>query len=807
MTRYRQWFFVILVLVAIAAFIVASPRIKLRRGLDIAGGMRVVYQVDPSAKSSYKPSMQSTILNILEKRVNKTGVAEPVVQRKGADQFIVEIPDVKNKDQIADQLRARTNLEFIYLKTVNSEGNPTGPIQMGSDGQSFIGPDGEDVPTKKVLEQGEVILTGADLEPNSVANIQGMKVTVDVQFKPSGRKKFADFTRRHVGDVLAMVLNGEILSAPKIKEPILNGRAEISGSFDIQSAQDLANNLNAGAMPVPLVIVEQNVVEATLGSQYVRQSMLAGIIGLGAVVAFMIVYYLLPGVMAVLALCMYTLFTFAIFKIMQVTMTLPGYAGFILSIGMAVDANILIFERTKEELRGGKTLHSAIDAGFSRAWTAILDSNVCTLITCLILVLLTSGPVVGFAKTLAIGVLVSMFTAITVTRTLLHMVSNAGFAQNARLYGLGMQWGQAKPGEKGFDIIGKTPLWFTISGIFIVVGLYFLATHGLKPGIDLTGGSMTQVSVNHAVTAEEMNAVLKNEGYKAQVQISKEQTGDYTAYVRTPELSISEQRELGSTIEQKISGSKVVRTDKVGSTISKETTNRAIMAVIVAGIAIMLYLSYRFAQGGFVEGLKYGVCALLALIHDVLVVLGASAIFGKTMGWEIDSSYVTAVLTMVGFSVHDTIVIFDRIRENQKHRLKGESFPEMVNRSILQSFARSVNTSFTVVLVLVALLIWGGSVIEHFNAVLLVGIITGTYSSIFNASPMLVLWERWAHGSPARPDRELKPLVQPAPSPSAPSSGVSGAEDAGEYGGGESDDGAGKTRSKTGSPKRRKRRF
>ncbi|MEI6915630.1 MAG: protein translocase subunit SecD, partial [Armatimonadota bacterium] len=764
MARYRQWFVFILLLVVAAGFIAANRGIPLRKGLDLAGGMRVVYEVDPRPGTKYTKDMQNTIVGILERRVNKSGVSEPIVQPKGDDQFIVEIPDVKDKEQIADDLRSQTNLDFVYLKNVQSKKNPNAPIRMEAPSSDegkykFFGPDGKELPIAEVLKQSVVELTGADLKSNSRGDIQGMESVVLIEFKPRGKDIFAEFTRRHTGEILAMVLNGDILSAPNIEEPILNGQARVSGSFTPATAQRLADNLNAGALPVPLRIVEQNVVEATLGLQYVKQSLQAGLIGLAFVVTFMVIYYLLPGLVAVFALAMYTLFTIAIFKLMQVTMTLPGFAGFILSIGMAVDANILIFERTKEELRGGKTLHSAIDAGFNRAWTAILDSNVCTLITCFILVMFTSGPVVGFAKTLAIGVLVSMFTAVTVSRTLLHMVSNMGFAQNAKLYGLGLQWGQARVGHVGFDVIGRSNLWFGLSIASIIVGMYFLITSGLKPGIDFTGGSMIQASVPATATAPQIQDALRSIDVIGTVQIAREQSGGATAYIRTKELDTEKAKELGTAIASKIEGAKVLRADKVGSAISSEITRNAIIAVIIASLAIMLYLSVRFAFGGFAEGLKFGICALIALLHDILVVLGASALFGKLFGWEIDGAYVTAVLTVVGFSVHDTIVIFDRIRENQRNKLRGESFDQMVNRSILQSFARSINTSFTVVLVLTALMIWGGSVIRHFTAVLLVGIISGTYSSIFNASPLLVMWDRFTHGQAARPTVELKPLV------------------------------------------------
>lgn len=765
MSRYRSLFAFILLL-CVAAIVVNVQR-PMRRGLDLAGGMRIVYEARPEKGQEFTNQTRQTIVRILQKRVSGGGVVEGVVQPKPPLQFIVEIPDVKNKEQLAQDLTRASKLEFRYFQKVKSPRNGGAPYNMDmttQDGQEvyrFSDPLGKEIPNSQVIAESPVVVTGADLKDNATGDIQGLKSVVKISFKKDGAEKFADFTRRHRDEYLAIILNGEILSVPKINEAILNGEAVITGNFTPDQAQQLANDLNAGALPVPLVMEGQTVVEATLGRQYVDQSVKAGVWGLGLVVAFMILYYHLPGFLATLALGLYALFSFAIYKLMGVTMTLPGLAGFILSIGMAVDANILIFERMKEELRAGKTLHSAIDAGFSRAWTAILDSNVCTLITCTVLMVFSSGPVQGFAKTLALGVLVSMFTAITATRTLLHIVTNARWAQNPNLYGLTIQWGQRGGTGKGFDFIGKTVVWFTFSAVMIAIGIGFLAGGGLKKGIDFTNGSMIQLSAPATITTPQVNSAMTSLGVDpGQVQIARE-AGKTTVFVRTLPLKLEQSAAVRTQLPSKIEGVTVVSIDTVGASISAEVTRNAIIATILACIGILLYLSLRFAQSGYVAGFRFGACALAALIHDILVVLGASAIFGKAFGWEIDGSYVTAVLTVVGFSVHDTIVIFDRIRENQKLRLKGETFDQLVNRSILQSFARSVNTSVTVIMVLTMLLIFGGAEIRHFNAVMLVGIITGTYSSIFNASPLLVIWDRVARKqrgqlSPA----ELRPLVE-----------------------------------------------
>lgn len=805
MSKYRQIFAFVILLTVVAAYIVYDR--PMLRGLDLAGGMRVVYETRPTTPEQAQNVSIQTIASILDRRINGYGIAESTVQPKGTNQVIVEIPDVKDhsKEELAQRLVQPTKLEFRYFKNVQSGRNPNAPYRMEVDGDvyTFYDREGNEVPHEKIIAESELILTGADLKDNAIANIEGVQSVVLVEFQREGRQKFAEFTRRHVNDHLAIILNDQILSVPTINEPILQGKARISGRFTTQEAQTFAQNLNAGALPVPLEIVEQNIVEATLGAQYVDQSIKAGIWGLVLVCIFMAGYYLLPGVLAVIALCLYALFTFAVFKSLGVVMTLPGLAGFILSIGMAVDANILIFERLKEELRAGKTLHSAIDAGFSRAWTAILDSNVCTLITCMILLALTAGPVKGFALTLAIGVLISMFTAITVSRTLLHIVSNMRFAQNARLYGLGRQIGAHTGVGRGLDIIGKRAIFFSFSTVMIVIGLFFIASGGLKPGIEFTGGSMVQLGFDKPVTVTEVRRAAQSAGMpEAQVQISRD--GDrYSAFVRTREMTQAQQAGFRAELEKSLPGSKVESYSLIGPSISKEIKTNSIIAIILACILICIYLSVRFAQGGFQAGFKFGACALFALGHDVLFVLGAAAFFGKMYGWQIDAAFVTAILTVIGYSVHDTIVIFDRIRENTKLRLKGETFEQMVNRSILQSFARSINTSLTVVLVLATLLLFGGAVIRHFNAILMVGIVLGTYSSIFNASPLLVIWERKARAAKGQlTASEMKPMVS-TPDPAAVSL-VGGSDDKSESASDTASQGEAKHKANV---KRRKRRF
>ncbi len=825
-------------------------------GLDIKGGVRAILQAHPE-RAPGVPYDETTIQHILENRINSAGIGEAVVQpRPQQKQFIIELPDVKNKDAVMAQLGTTAQMTFYYFADVSSRRTPNAPLTIPTDpqthqealgtfevtqpwngfspGQTFrdgahvkadwtnlltaagknmagggntlytpptpdpaqsqvlgasYGQLTSDMPVYLTPAQqqqaaalnkevtgwnalltdsinaygGKTILTGADLEPQSSAHLgTDGAPTVSQVFNPKGTAAFADFTTQHTGEIMGIVLDDAVLSAPYIKDPILDGQGEISGGFPtLGEAQSLSNLLNAGALPIPLEQVQTQSVEASLGVGAVTKSLIAGGVGLALVLLFMVAYYRLPGLLADIALLIYALFTLAIFKGglnwlfpgLIVTLTLPGIAGFILSIGMAVDANILIFERLKEELRDGKALRPAIDSAFKRAFTAIRDSNICTCITCVVLLSLGTASVRGFALTLLIGVLVSLFSAITVTRTLLYLLVDVfpGLAKNPALFGLGVNSliGQTTGSgtRAGMNIIGRRKLFYGLSLAIIVPGLIFLALGGLKPSIEFTGGTQIQVKYAQAVTQPEVQKAVAAQGFKDDtVQMAD---GGTTAIV-----SVSEQTRTASKLQSPVYQRLTTALNtlgpnteqafgNVGSVISKEVTSNALQAVIIASGLIVLYLALVFGIGGFVAGLRLGTSAVVALLHDILVLLGAFAIFGYFLGWEIDSLFITAMLTVIGFSVHDTVVIFDRVRENLRHKARGENFESLVNRSIGQTLARSINTSLTVVMTLVALVVLGGQTTRLLNVALLIGILSGTYSSIFNAASILVDWENW----------------------------------------------------------------
>lgn len=817
----------LLIALLTVAALVAAVLVKPKFGLDIRGGARVVLEADisklPQGRQWDRETRQA-VHQTIENRVNANGVSEPVITTKGDRQFVVEIPSIRNEEEVLEQLQTTAQLQFFYSTDWITNRNQLGRYQIGreqgtgnrelyqitdtSTKQTFrdlfqinqelrslldkgktAGATAKETPLpaplpdlsaargltsapiadadiKRLNELAEetrafngfigsarLELDGSDILPTARSGFDtsGQGAVVEIEFNDRGRQKFANFTRDHTQDILMIYLDGRILTAPNIHEPILNGRAQVSGFSTLKEAKGIADLLNGGSLPVPLKIIQLQSVEATLGNSAVFQSFIAGLIGLGVVAVFMIGYYKLPGVVAVIALLLYTLFSYAVFVLVPVTFTLPGIAGFILSIGMAVDANILIFERTKEELRAGRPLRQAIEAGFGRAFSAILDSNVCTAVTSILLYYLGTGAVRGFALTLLIGVAISMFTAITVSRTLLLLLVNSGIGKDTSA------WGVDRQINPKWNVVGRRMLFYGISAAVIVPGIVFALMGGFKPGIDFTGGSELTLKFP-ATTTINRSALEKAIAAQGIEDPAAQLTGGDTVFVRLPkpkgksEITAQEADKIVEGLQSQFPGVTKGGFESIGSAISSELTRNALTSVLYSSIFIVVYMAFRFGVGGFRNGLKFGASAIIAMLHDVLVLVGLFCFLGYILNWKVDSLFVTAALTVIGFSVHDTIVIFDRIRENVRLRSRGDEFAEIVNDSINETFARSIFTSLTVVITLFALLVFGGAVIRPLNAALLIGIISGTYSSIFNAAPLVVDWERW-FGKPGTPER------------------------------------------------------
>lgn len=785
-------FFVILVLLGVSAYVVSVY--PTREGLDIKGGMRVVLRAKTEElKSGNKWTQENleTVASIIRNRVDGLGVSEPVIYTKPeTNQIIIELPGLTNKAQARDAIQTTARLEFRKVPELESEwrhepdkvnGKETGFEKItGRDG-NVITPEELDA---RVFSKPPV-LAGDELEPNSRAELTPQGTVIHFEFKGDAKRVFEEFTRSNINKPLAIFLDKKLVSAPNIND-VIPGVGIIEGHFTPDQARTLASQLNAGALPVPLEWMSDNTIEATLGRQAVHQTTIAGIVGLALVLLFMLLWYRLPGLLADIALCLYATFAFAIFKLVPVTLTVPGVAGFILSIGMAVDANVLIFERMKEERLAGKTMRSAIEAGFKHAFTAIFDSNMCTLITCAILYNFGTGQIRGFALTLAIGVLVSMFTAITCTRTFLLLISGTHIGQNDDNFAL----------HRGFhpklNVCRNMNYWFGVSALLIVPGLIFwLGLHGTKYSIEFRGGTEMSVVFNQRPAISTVSKALANAGFKeTRVLLAEGNRAWITTKHMTPDDQIKANAALTAI------GGRTESSSAVSGAISKELRNNALSSVFYASICIVIYLAIRFAVGGVAQGLKFGTCAIAATLHDVLVLWGVFAIFGYFIpNWQVDSLFVTAALTVIGFSTHDTIVIFDRIRENLKLRARGETFAHITDHSIEQTFARSINTSLTVVLTLTSLLILGGSATRVFVAALLIGVISGTYSSIFNASPLLVLWRHftgdrinWAVAGAGAPGSNGKAIAgtvagsTPRPVASAPTKTATASEPAADDG-------------------------
>jgi protein-export membrane protein SecD/preprotein translocase SecF subunit len=769
-------------------------RETMRLGLDLRGGAYLALEADPPP--GYEGDLNEAIQgarNVIERRVNALGVSEAEVSIASGNRLIVQIPGV-TLQEAQDQVGRTAALEF---KVINDQGVKV-PAIGSPDGSRVCLPPAD----PNSIPEGCVPMTGVHLKNNTIPRRVTTGNLVEFETTGTGSKLLEQITRNALRydtldprRLLIVELDGEEISRATVQD-VISSRGVITGQPTFTAAKQLSDLLNSGALPVPLRTVQANEVSATLGEDSVRDSVRAGEVGLIAVALFMILYYRLPGLLAAAALVVYTSVTLMVFKVWPVTLTLSGIAAFVLSVGMAVDANILIFERMKEELRRGRTLNTAIDIGFSRAFSSIRDSNISTLITCLILYWFgdqfQAALVKGFALTLAIGVLISMFSAITVTRTFLKMIVGTPLARNRWLFNAEETRARIREraaAGRGFviDFAGKRWWALSVSATFFVLFALSVAIFRLQPGIEFTSGStFTFQFTAQTVAQADLRQAMAELGHSdARIQGA----GPNTYLFRTRELegtppltppegagpALPAEGEIdriqdalcqrfGTTPADGGPCTGVVRQDfsTVSETVSSEIARNATIAVIAASIAILIYISLAFRK--LQKPWRYGTCAIIAVIHDAFIILGLFAFLGKVNGTEVDTAFITALLTIIGFSVHDTIVVFDRIRENLQ-RDPYVPFAEAVNASMTETLVRSLNTSITVVLTVLALLLLGGASIQNFLIVLLVGIIAGTYSSIWVASQLLVAWEAGDFGKflrrltgRARPAEPTRPV-------------------------------------------------
>ena len=663
-------------------------------GLDLSGGVSITYQVvdeNPSAED-----MSDTIYK-LQKRVDSYST-EASVYQVGDDRITVEIPGVQDANEILEDLGNPGSLEF----------------QM---------PDGT------VFMTGDMV---ADAQAATQTDTYGNKeYVVALKLTDEGAKIFGEVTSENIGKNLPIVYDGETISYPRVQTAITGGEAQITGMADFEEAETLATQIRIGSLSLQLSELESSVVGAQLGSQAISSSLKAGAIGLAIVMVFMIIMYAVPGIAASLALAIYTTLVIATLYLFEITLTLPGIAGIILGIGMAVDANVIVFARVREEIATGKSVQTSMKIGFQKAMSAILDGNITTLIASVVLMALGSGTVKGFAYTLMIGIILSLFTAMVVTRYILYSLYALGL-KSEKLYG------RAKE-RKSIDFIGKKAVFFTISGIIIAAGLISMGVHSategkaLNYGLDFMGGTSTTADFGKDMTIEDIENdivpyVEKVTG-DSDVQATKVE-GTTQVTIKTRTLSLDERQELEDTLAENCDvDASTITSQSISSTISGEMRSDALKAVIVSCIFMLLYIWFRF------KDIRFAASAILALVHDVLVVITVYALVRISVG----STFIACVLTIVGYSINDTIVIFDRIRENlalKTGKQTAEELREVANKSLTQTLSRSINTSITTFIMVVMLYILGVASIRDFSLPLMAGLVCGAYSSICIATEL-----------------------------------------------------------------------
>ncbi len=682
-------------------------------------------------------------LEVIRNRVDEFGVTEPSIQPQGASKIIVQLPGMKDPER-AKRLIGRTALLEFNLVDTNPEDLKRalkGDVPAGYELKHLKKQDaqGKIIGSEPLLVKITPELTGADLTDAFATFGQRMgNMIVQLKFNRRGGRIMSrvsgdaarKYEREGIVTRLAIILDGTIQSAPQMKVKVSSSPV-IEGDFTPQQAKDLALVLRAGALPAPISIVEERMVGASLGADSIKAGIRAAILGLIVVAVFIGVYYLLAGLIANFALALNLIIILAVLSILKATLSLPGIAGIILTIGMAVDANVLIFERIREELRIGKTVRSAIATGYQKAFRTILDANVTTLIAAIVLFRFGSGPVRGFAVTLSVGILTSMFTAVVVTRVVFDFLCHhSWFTKLKMMHLVGVP-------HIGFVKIRK--LAFIFSALMIIVGMTSFFLKGEKKyGIDFIGGTLVQRSFREPVSAQEIRKALSEIGLgKSEIQQFNDGKGVIIRaplgknYVQTGKL-------IDDKLKETFKGSLLVgiqssRTEMVGPTVGKELRRKAILALLLTFVFVVIYVAWRFE-------FKFGIAAILALLHDVLITAGFFALSGRQFSLPI----IAALLTIIGYSLNDTIVVFDRIRENLK-LMRKEKYKTIINVSLNQTLARTLLTSLTTFLVVLSLYLLGGEIIRDFAFTMMIGIIVGTYSSIFVASPILIEWQARLH--------------------------------------------------------------
>ena len=732
------------------------PNLNIKVDAEKGSFPRITLKLTPDEINFIRKNAVAQSLEIIRNRIDQFGVAEPVIIRQGEDEIVVQLPGIKDPDRAMDLIGQTAQLEFkmvaddsgvepatLINQAIKSgrwkEGDSRKQLNLALQGhlpkgteiyfQRIIDNRTKRESKKPILLNSPVLMTG-EMVKNAQVRIGGTfnEPYVSLDLTGRGGKIFAAITEKNVNKRLAIVLDEVVRSAPVIREKILGGSAQISGNFTHEEATDLAIVLRVGALPAPVEIIQNLTVGASLGQDSINKGLTSGLFGALMVLVFMVIYYRLSGVIADFALVLNILFLFSGLAMLGATLTLPGIAGIILSIGMAVDANVLIFERMREEFELGKSVKSGVDSGFNKAFWSIVDSQVTTLITALALFLFGTGPIKGFAVTLSLGIIFNLFAVLFCTRLVYDWLYSSRKLRELKFLRF-----VKKP---HFDFMAIKKIAFGLSALLVIMGLVSfteILRGDANLGVDFSGGSLLQYKAEHPFQLDEVRTAFKNGGFET---IDLQQvTGENRLIVKIKKSEDTVGRlgeEITSILTQAEAdkGFVLESQSEIGSSISAVLRNKAIQAVAISLIGVLLYLAIRF-------DFSFGLAAAAATFHDVLAVLGICWL----LNMEITLLLVTALLTLAGYSLNDSVVIFDRIRENMGKHPKWK-FSDIINISINEVLGRTIVTSLTTALVLVALFFFGGSAIHDFSFALLAGVIVGTYSSIFIASPLLSLKKR-----------------------------------------------------------------
>ncbi|MGQ9753823.1 MAG: protein translocase subunit SecD [Thermaceae bacterium] len=720
----KNWTGVLLLLALLGGMLLlwkpwAKDEPKIRLGLDLKGGLRIVLEADVENPTLDDLEKARTVL---ENRINALGVAEPLIQLQGQKRLVVELPGLSQKDQekALKLIGQRAVLEFRILKE-GAQGTTVSQINQALRENPRLKREELEKDLIKPEDLGPPLLTGADLADARAVFDQFGRPQVALTFTPEGAKKFEEATRKNVGQRLAIVLDGKVYTAPVIRQAITGGQAVIEGLASLEEASEIALVLRSGSLPVALRVVETRAIGPTLGQDAIEAGIRAALIGGLAIFVLIFLYYgFWLGLVASLGLLYTSILILGLLSGLGATLTLPGIAGLILTLGAAVDGNVLSFERLKEELRAGKTLRRSIPEGFRHSTLTILDVNIAHLLAAAALYQYATGPVRGFAVVLAIGVVASVFSNLVFSRYLLERIAEKREI-NPPMWLV----------EPRLNFMGLAPLVTSLSLLLALLGGGLALVKGFNYSIDFTGGTALLLQATPQTGVEALRRLLEEGGFPAKEAVITEvqaPTADHREYsLKLPPLS--EERRLALERLMDAKGLTVLQSETVGPAIGSELRRNALMAVLVGLGLILIYVAFRFDWA-------FGVASILAVAHDVAIVAGMYSL----LGLEFSIPTIAALLTIVGYSINDSIVVSDRIRENQK-LLRGIPYRELVNRSINQTLSRTVMTSLTTLLPILALLFLGGSVLRDFSLAILVGIFVGTYSSIYIVSALVVFWK------------------------------------------------------------------